>query len=100
MGYIIEIVEDAEIKEGVYIRQLELQYDRQSDYLMTTSAFSGIPINHLKWIPVECFFGVVWKGKRLKEWQKKNGFSWEFAIGEIPESHIQRKGYPVWHGKE
>ena len=97
----IEIIEDGIIEEGLYCRPLQLEYEGQSDYLRSHSEFSGAPMNNLKWLPVEYMLGSPWKGKTIKEYEEQAPWDttglYEWAVGNIPESHILKiDHYDKW----
>ena len=93
----ILLLDDSDIiQAGDYVRQLELFYEGQSDYLATTSTYGGSPINRLRWIEVErsC---PAWIGKTVGEFRGKMLEmerphqpmpDHEFVRGDLPTNHV------------
>lgn len=93
----ILLLEDEDLIEASdYVRQLDLLYTGQSDYLATRSTYGGSPINHLKWIEVSrsC---PAWVGKTVGEFRNVMLDTWrphqevpdyEFIRGTLPADHI------------
>lgn len=86
MTYRIDLLDkDDVIQPNDYVRQLNLSYNGQSDYLQTTSTYGGCPINRLKWIPAK-YMCPAYVGKTVKEF---NNGQFEFIRGKVPEEHLE-----------
>jgi hypothetical protein len=92
------ILEDHDIIEHTdFVRQLSLTYTGQSDYVQTSSTYSGSPINRQGWMPawISCPY---WIGKTVGEFRRgalKIGkhdcetTNYEFVRGPIPDGHLE-----------
>jgi len=89
MAYTIEIITSGIFTKDMYCRPLDRSYDSyMSDYLPETSAYTGMPINNFKWLPIICFLGEYWFGKTIEEFESNHLIYMEWAKGNIPDSHI------------
>lgn len=89
----VQILEPSDvIQADDFIRQLFLDYDGQSDYLPTSSAYSGRRINRLGWIRASEMC-PAWVGKSVQNacMDEFNTPSHEFMRGDIPRSHWEPK---------
>jgi len=74
---------------------LPTDWCRPLDYLYTefgelhlTNAYSGKPINHLRWLRVSDVLGDCWFGKTVGQYHSFPGAGFlEFVRGHIPPSH-------------
>lgn len=93
----IHLLEDFDIiKPDDLCRQLELDYDGQSDHLIFTSPYSGTKINRLGWLRAKnvCPY---WIGKTVGDFNSKltsksnhhKHSPYEFVRGNIPLSHME-----------
>lgn len=79
------------IEPGDFFRPLCLVYEGQSDYLQTSNAYSGLPMNHMKWLQVERGGLVLWIGSRVIDVNfalERFGTAYEFARGDINPNSI------------
>lgn len=92
--YTIEILTEGIFTKDMYCRPLEISYDGQSDTVLTSSTYSGTPINFMKWAPIVDILGEYWIGKTIDEYesgiQKMHHYHvpYEWCRGNIPPSHI------------
>jgi len=94
----LSLLEDTDtILATDYVRQLDLEYVGQSDTLFTQSTYSGIPINHLRWLEVSRAGMDFWIGKSVGEFrermlamekQHQPVSDYEFIRGNVPQSHV------------
>lgn len=94
----VQILENEDvIKKGDFVRQLQLHYEGQSDYLATVSTYGGRRINRLGWIPVTEYC-PAWIGKTVEELSLattkgnadlKRYAIYEFIRGEVPKRHLE-----------
>lgn len=79
-----------------YVRYLEIEYCGQSDTVSTRSTYSGTPINFFRWLTVKeagwmhfigKTVGYVEKAINRMERAHQPLARYEFARGDIPESH-------------
>ena len=107
-GYFIEILLDGIIDDDLYVRPLAIYREGQSDYIRESSEYSGKPMNFMKWLPAKYFFGKVWKGRMISDFEKfrhtPNGNykimpqPFEYAKGDIPKNHIHDYTTAPWYG--
>ncbi len=73
------------------VRQLDHLIDGQSDYVQFTSAFSGRPINRMRWQHAQDFC-PFWVGKTVgafvEAMNKRADHGYEFLRGTVPDSHM------------
>jgi hypothetical protein len=87
----INLLEDTDvIQENDYVRQLQLFYNGQSDYVQTTSSYGGRPINRLGWIKAK-YFCPHWVGEKVKDFVDgvSKFYNVEFIRGDISKEHIE-----------
>jgi len=81
------------IKSGDLVRQLALEYNGQSDYLETTSTYSGGRISRLGWLTVNEFMPAI-IGKTLNEYYSNKWLyppsQLEIVRGDVPKSRSDR----------
>lgn len=92
MSCTVEILTHEEIRAGDWVRQLNLSYEGQSDYLATNSTYGGSRINRLGWMRADevC---PGWVGKSVVEFgkaMKEIGLRYEFVRGAVPATHVER----------
>ena len=95
----INLLEDSDvIRPNDWVRQLQLTFTGQSDYLATNSTYGGSPINRVGWIPAR-YTCPYWVGKTVGEFRNKmlgldrhavEMTDYEFARGDIPKHHLER----------
>jgi hypothetical protein len=89
---IIKILTEGTITEDLFFRPLSvLQTDSYSDFIIFTNTYSGNPINHFKWIKAIDILGNYWIGKTISEFESGSTIQYEWATGNIPDSHILHK---------
>lgn len=85
------------IQEGDFMRPLDLVYEGQSDYLATSSCYTGYPLNHTRWCQVERAGILFWIGKTVGEFNNmslglgrhsQEATAYEFVRGDIPPDAI------------
>ena len=91
MKKILYLEADDIIEAGDFFRPLDLVYDGQSDVLMTTSCYSGLPRNHTRWLQVERGGLELWIGGSVSDFNNgmaRFGTMYEFVRGDIPQGAI------------
>lgn len=96
--YSIQYLEKNDVIEPTdYCRPLDLEYIGQSDVLLTSSTYSGFPINHTRWLQVSRAGISYFVGKTVGEYNdalyKMNKphqrvSLYEFVRGNIPKDAI------------
>jgi len=92
----VNILEDLDkIEKDDWVRQLNLIYTGQSDYLQTNATYGGMPMNRMRWIPAWAFC-PAWVGKTVGEFRREmlkrdrhatEMSDYEFVRGEVPKRH-------------
>lgn len=97
MKQIAYLEADDIIQEGDFMRPLDLVYEGQSDYLATSSCYTGSPMNHTRWCQVERAGIPFWIGKTVGEFNDTSfnlgrhsteTTAYEFVRGDIPAHAI------------
>lgn len=84
----IQILEPNDIlKPTDYCRPLYI-IPSYGDCLNTRSTYSGTPCNNLKWTLVSNVLGECWWNRKCGDFLKGTTIKFEFARGDIPDSHI------------
>jgi hypothetical protein len=81
---------DDVITVETFCRPLGVTYESShSSAVLERATYSGMPINHMKWVPVRYVLGSCWIGKTVEEFSTDYDYSeYEYAIGDIPAAHI------------
>lgn len=97
MAITIQILErDDVIQATDFVRYMEIEYEGQSDTVMTRGTYGGSPMNFFRWLKVEDAGMPHFIGKLVgfvEDWhagierQHQPIARWEFARGSIPKSH-------------
>lgn len=97
MAITIQILErDDVIQATDFVRYMEIEYEGQSDTVMTRGTYGGLPMNFFRWLKVEDAGMPYFIGKPVgfvEDWhariekQHQPVARWEFARGPIPKAH-------------
>ena len=94
----INLLEPHDVIEATdYVRQLDLFYEGQSDTVHTTSMYSGLPVNRLKW-QLASEVCPAWIGKKVKKFNRIAGkfCKYEFVRGSVPKKHCEISDNTDW----
>lgn len=88
----VSILEADDVIEATdLVRQLDHLIEGQSDYIQFTSAYSGRPINRMRWQTTQDFC-PAWVGKKvgvfIKAMNMRSDHGYEFVRGPAPKSHM------------
>ena len=75
------------IQVSDWARPLQLESSEFSDLYFFQAQYSGLPMNHVKWVRVGHILGSTWIGKTVNELNKAMVTQYEFVRGNIPVTH-------------